>query len=114
MRGRILALLALAHTPHAFYLPGVSPHEYLESEPVELRVNKLSSVNTQLPYDYYSLPFCKPDEMMHKIENLGEVLPGAMIQNTLYQLRMGVNESKAVCRMVYLTDVMKLFAAKVR
>lgn len=114
MRGRILALLALAHTPHAFYLPGVTPHEYLESEPVELRVNKLSSVNTQLPYDYYSLPFCKPIEMMHKIENLGEVLQGAKIQNTLYKLRMGVNENKAICRMLYKPEEMKQFADKVR
>ena len=28
----------------------------------------------QLPYDYYSLPFCRPADMTNAVENLGEVL----------------------------------------
>lgn len=47
----------------AFYLPGVAPREYGDGERVEIKVLKLSSPKTQLPYDYYSLPFCKPDEV---------------------------------------------------
>ena len=32
----------------------------------------MTSVKTQLPYDYYSLPFCKPAKGIHyKSENLG-------------------------------------------
>lgn len=27
---------------------------------VELKVNKLNSIHTQLPYDFYNLKFCKP------------------------------------------------------
>lgn len=27
---------------------------------VELKVNKMASIHTQLPYDYYALKFCKP------------------------------------------------------
>ena len=27
---------------------------------VELKVNKMTSVHTQVPYDYYALKFCKP------------------------------------------------------
>ena len=30
-------------------------------EPIDIKVNKLDSIKTQLPYDYYSLPFCQPD-----------------------------------------------------
>lgn len=33
---------------------------------------KLTSSRTQLPYEYYSLPFCKPDSVFYKAENLGE------------------------------------------
>ena len=40
----------------AFYLPGVAPHEYEEGEEVLLKVNKMTSSRTQLPYDYYDLP----------------------------------------------------------
>jgi transmembrane 9 superfamily protein 2/4 len=27
---------------------------------VELKVNKLTSVHTQIPFDYYTLKFCRP------------------------------------------------------
>lgn len=33
---------------------------------------KLTSSRTQLPYEYYSLPFCKPETVFYKGENLGE------------------------------------------
>ena len=40
-----------------------------------VKVQKLSSTKTQLPYEYYSLPFCKPAEVVNSVENLGEVGP---------------------------------------
>lgn len=55
------ALLLVA--ADAFYLPGIAPREYADGERVDVRVHKLSSPKTQLPYDYYSLPFCKPAEV---------------------------------------------------
>ena len=27
---------------------------------VDMKVNKLTSIKTQLPYEYYALPFCQP------------------------------------------------------
>lgn len=33
---------------------------------------KLTSSRTQLPYEYYSLPFCKPRHVFYKGENLGK------------------------------------------
>jgi len=47
-------------------------------------VNKLSSAVTQLPYNFYSLPFCKPADLSNAVENLGEVLHGSVIQNSPY------------------------------
>jgi hypothetical protein len=75
-----LLWVLLAAICDAFYLPGVAPHEYLDGEHVEIKVNKLSSTKTQLPYDYYSLPFCRPVQVINKVENLGEVLHGSVIQ----------------------------------
>ena len=76
----------------AFYLPGVAPREYADGEGVEIRVHKLSSPRTHLPYDYYSLPFCKPERLVKQAENLGEVLHGAVIQNSPYEINMGRSE----------------------
>ena len=74
-----------------------------------IKVNKLSSTKTQLPYDYYSLPFCKPPTIVNSAENLGEaslsraaqclwrstsrarytqVLRGDRIENSVYTVRV--------------------------
>lgn len=40
----------------------------------------MTSIKTQLPYDYYSLPFCKPTSgVTYKAENLGLSLFPAFI-----------------------------------
>jgi len=93
---RLALLLGAAR---AFYLPGVAPREYGTGERVELKVNKLTSTKTQLPYEYYALPFCRPDEVVVVAENLGELLRGDRIMNSMYELKMGVDETcKVLCR----------------
>ena len=47
---------------------------------------KLDSVKTQLPYDYYSLPFCRPPTIEESAENLSEVLSGDRIENSVYKV----------------------------
>lgn len=50
-----------------------------------------SSVHTQLPYDYYSLKFCKPPGGIKEYsENLGEFLTGDRIENSPYEVRMNI------------------------
>ncbi len=71
---------------HSFYLPGVAPHDYAEGDTVALKVNKLSSIHTQLPYEYYSLKYCKPPKVKSYAENLGEFLSGDRIENSPYQV----------------------------
>lgn len=34
----------------------------------------MTSVKTQIPYEYYSLPFCKPEKVEYRSENLGMVI----------------------------------------
>lgn len=82
-----LGLLGVLGVTQGFYLPGVAPHSFSDGENVELKVNKLSSVHTQLPYDYYSLKFCKPkDGVKPYSENLGEFLRGDRIENSAYEV----------------------------
>jgi len=59
-------------------------HNSLQKDPLLVKVNKLTSTKTQLPYSYYSLPFCKPNTIVDSAENLGEVLRGDRIENSPY------------------------------
>ena len=66
--------------------PPCTPARAPQKDLILLKVNKLSSVKTQLPYEYYSLPYCRPEKIIPFAENLGEVLRGDRIENSLYQV----------------------------
>jgi transmembrane 9 superfamily protein 2/4 len=57
---------------------------WLQGDELKVKVNKLTSTKTQLPYSYYSLPYCPPDKIVDSAENLGEVLRGDRIENSPY------------------------------
>ncbi|OAY73699.1 Transmembrane 9 superfamily member 10 [Ananas comosus] len=84
-----LAMVVSAAGPAAaFYLPGVAPADFQKKDMLFVKVNKLSSIKTQLPYSYYSLPYCHPDTIVDSAENLGEVLRGDRIENSPYVFQM--------------------------
>lgn len=88
LRVGAVVLTLLLHAAHgAFYLPGVAPREFQLHEAVKMTVNKMSSTKTQLPYEYYALPFCRPDTIESEGENLGEVLAGDSLVSSAYQVR---------------------------
>ena len=58
-----------------------------QGDKVVLKVNKLSSIKTQLPYEYYSMPYCRPEKITLSAETLGEVLRGDRIENSPYEVR---------------------------
>ncbi len=109
----LIGAFALAvGTAQAFYLPGVAPQDFAkvrcllrclpprrwwasgthtrpglaQGDKQVLKVNKLTSVHTQLPYEYYSLPYCRPDKIESSAENLGEVLRGDRIETSPYEV----------------------------
>ena len=73
-----------------FYIPGMAPVEFKKGQLIDVKAVKMTSVHTQLPYEYYSLPFCLPKNgsFYYRSENLGEVLRGNRIVNTPYEVRM--------------------------
>jgi len=79
----------LIGSTEAFYVPGVHPQTFTKGEDVPMKVNALTSVHTQIPKDYYRLPFCRPEEGTKMAsENLGEFLTGNKIQNSPYLIQM--------------------------
>ncbi|PWZ18889.1 Transmembrane 9 superfamily member 8 [Zea mays] len=79
----LAVLLAVVVPATGFYLPGVAPTDFAKGGPLPVKVNKLTSIKTQLSYTYYSLPFCKPDAIVDSDENLREVLRGDRIENSI-------------------------------
>ncbi|KAK1576839.1 hypothetical protein Q3G72_016906 [Acer saccharum] len=80
--------LLLISSADSFYLPGVAPRDFQRGDALPVKVNKLSSTKTQLPYDYYYLKYCKPVKIVNNAENLGEVLRGDRIENSVYTFQM--------------------------
>eukprot|EP01026_Neomeris_dumetosa_P045958 TRINITY_DN3905_c0_g2_i1.p1 TRINITY_DN3905_c0_g2~~TRINITY_DN3905_c0_g2_i1.p1 ORF type:complete len:637 (-),score=54.75 TRINITY_DN3905_c0_g2_i1:411-2321(-) len=102
----LLFLLSLPFLARGFYLPGVAPQDFKQDAPLQIKVNKLSSTRTQLPYEYYSLPYCRPENISSTAENLGEVLRGDRIENSAYQVKMRKDEQcKILCRIDSLNAV---------
>ncbi|GMQ06125.1 hypothetical protein CsSME_00050832 [Camellia sinensis var. sinensis] len=109
-----LLLLLLPSTTHSFYLPGVAPRDFQTGETLQVKVNKLTSTKTQLPYDYYSLSYCKPPKIINSAENLGEVLRGDRIENSVYTFKMMEEQfCKVACRVKLDAASAKNFKEKI-
>lgn len=108
-----LSLLLFPHV-RSFYLPGVAPQDFNKGDPLKVKVNKLTSTKTQLPYSYYSLPYCRPETIVDSAENLGEVLRGDRIENSPYVFKMREPQMcNVVCRMELNAKTAKEFKEKI-
>ncbi|PNW74488.1 hypothetical protein CHLRE_12g494350v5 [Chlamydomonas reinhardtii] len=88
--------LALASLARAYYVPGTYPAEFRIEDPLQVHVSTLTSFDTELPYEYYSMPFCKPKEGVHRIANTanpGTILEGIRIENSVYNFTMKVKQT---------------------
>ncbi|KAL0427824.1 UNVERIFIED_CONTAM: Transmembrane 9 superfamily member 8 [Sesamum latifolium] len=109
-----LTLLLLINAADSFYLPGVAPQDFVKGDLLKVKVNKLTSVKTQLPYSYYSLPYCKPEKIVDSAENLGEVLRGDRIENSPYVFKMREAQMcNVVCRITLNAKEAKEFKEKI-
>ncbi|KAJ4958526.1 hypothetical protein NE237_025637 [Protea cynaroides] len=110
----ISSLLLLFIPGDCFYLPGVAPEDFEKGDLLKMKVNKLSSTKTQLPYSYYSLPYCRPKKIIDNAENLGEVLRGDRIENSAYVFKMREPQMcNVVCRIVLDEKSAKAFKEKI-
>ncbi|KVI11719.1 Nonaspanin (TM9SF) [Cynara cardunculus var. scolymus] len=122
----IFLFLLLSIHGYSFYLPGVAPQDFfkatcdcncllfIKGDVLKVKVNKLSSTKTQLPYSYYSIPYCRPQEIVDSAENLGEVLRGDRIENSPYEFRMRVPwMCNIVCRITLNEKTAREFKEKI-
>ncbi|KAJ8562182.1 hypothetical protein K7X08_011473 [Anisodus acutangulus] len=111
----VFVLLCLfSFEAQCFYLPGVAPQDFLKGDPLMVKVNKLTSTKTQLPYSYYSLPYCTPKQIVDSAENLGEVLRGDRIENSPYEFHMREPQMcNVVCRTVLNAKTAKELKEKI-
>lgn len=95
-----LAMAAAAPLALAFYLPGIAPNDYDEGAALSVLANKLTSSTNHIPYDYYSLGFCKTEgKVTNHHLSLGQVMMGERAENTPYDLRMRSTETcKVLCQ----------------
>ena len=86
----------------AYYLPGTYPVEYPKGSTLGIEVNSLVSSDTEMPFDYYSMPFCVPSDGVHKSSgtiNPGTIMLGIRIENSPYELKMMQEEyAKSACK----------------
>ncbi|XP_058942377.2 transmembrane 9 superfamily member 2-like [Pocillopora verrucosa] len=91
-----LVLCVWISCPAAFYLPGLAPISYCETEKstnpvclskIDLFVNRLDSVESVIPYEYARFDFCvPPTDKTSPTENLGQVVFGERIRPSLYNI----------------------------
>ena len=105
------AALLLQTVQAANYFPGIAPASYSPEQKLPLYVNKLTSTHTQIPYDYYSLPFCHPKIKVYG-KGIGSNLEGDRIENSLYKLSVLKNKPcsivcrKKVTKIMMITKIM--------
>lgn len=94
----------------AFYLPGLAPVNFCETEKttntckseVKLFVNRLDSEQSALPYEYSYFDFCQSDSSEWPVENLGQIVFGERIRPSPYNISFLKDEScKSVCTKTY-------------
>ncbi|KAF0694990.1 Aste57867_14159 [Aphanomyces stellatus] len=108
----VSALLLAAHaTQAAFYVPGVAPESWEDGTKLPLNVNKITSTKTLVPYEYYYLPFCAPSAPEEQQENLGEIMSGDAIMDSMYVLHMNHEvRCQVLCKpMSYTPEKTELF-----
>mmetsp|Transcript_8363 Transcript_8363/g.37381 ORF Transcript_8363/g.37381 Transcript_8363/m.37381 type:complete len:639 (-) Transcript_8363:2411-4327(-) len=98
-RGRLMAWGLLifsifARLTAGSLLRGIAYHSYQEGDELEVIATKLTSKINQLPYDYYSLPFCDSQDVTARSRrvNLGQLLSGERAKTTDFQFRMNKDQ----------------------
>lgn len=105
----------LASASAAFYLPGIAPTEYEEAANMFILANKLVSSKNVMPYDFYSLKFCRPANAdKSRRLSLGQVLMGERAEPTSYDVSMKLDQScKVLCKVNYDAADIDLFKRRI-
>ncbi|CAJ1935027.1 unnamed protein product [Cylindrotheca closterium] len=96
-----VTLLQCVHSLH--YRPDVDQQSFQQGDPVFLKYNSLTSIETLIPLDPYSLPICQPEGGPRlDSENIGEFLRGDRIESSPIQLRF---KEDMYCQQLCITNL---------
>lgn len=70
-------------------LPGITEKKYEKSQEIKVFAGVLTSIRTQLPFEYYYLPFCDNKEEAMEFDNIGQALSGDVLEETPFKIEMG-------------------------
>ncbi len=91
-------------------------YSYKQNDSVRISVGSMNSIEVQIPFDYYYLGICKPDELVQEQDNLGEILTGDKSFLTSYLFQIGQNEyCRELCSKTfsaYDTSLIKWFVSR--
>ncbi|MEW5298849.1 MAG: hypothetical protein WDW38_000420 [Sanguina aurantia] len=83
-------------------LSGTYPTEWRLGEVLQAQVNSLTSFDTEMPFEYYTMPFCKPPGGVKRSANSanpGTILQGLRIENSPYTFTTKVKQvGQKVCQ----------------
>lgn len=109
MRTAVIVLLTAVlylFNANGFYLPGIAMNDYAPGDEIEVLANRLTSPSSTIPYGYYSLPFCKPEEKLRSYPvNLGQLLVGERAFPTPFEILM---KQDVKCRVLCTVDFDKI------
>ncbi|KAG6587848.1 Transmembrane 9 superfamily member 11, partial [Cucurbita argyrosperma subsp. argyrosperma] len=102
----VLSVCLILQCGYGFYLPGSYPLKHIVGDDLSVKVNSITSIDTEMPFSYYSLPFCQPQGgIKDSAENLGELLMGDRIENSPYLFKMYKNQTDVfLCKTDPLSD----------
>ena len=77
----------------------ISAYIHYDGEEIPLTVDSLTSIKTQIPYDYYYLNICPPEDKIIVPDNIGELLQGSRKYITNYNVNLKNNTYfKLLCK----------------
>ncbi|KAI3512543.1 hypothetical protein L1887_19859 [Cichorium endivia] len=109
-----ISIIFFISSCESFYLPRVAPRDFQKGDLLPVKVTILSSPKTKLPYEYYFLNYCKPQQIHDTSGYLWEVLLGEHIQNSVYMFRMREEQlCKVGCRIKLDAESAQKFKEKI-
>lgn len=118
-----LAAFCVQRQATASLMPGLAANDFKRDEPLNIFANKMVSPNNRLPYDYFTLPFCKPSlHRLHALKKskdsgrlgIGQILQGERSRLTAYKVNVLEDvQCATLCTAKFSASDLKLLASRV-
>lgn len=81
-----LTIVLLVEYATSFQLSSMIPSEFKKDAELNVLVTRLNSINTHIPYEFYYLNLCKPQDIQYEYDNIGDRITGDRQVSTPYKV----------------------------